>query len=544
MKRLSNQNSSAAALALALLAQAAAQPVIAFDSVRPSTFSRSRAGNISHTIALSTSPAESRKTIAESAMSEELDRLTERIKNKPDSESLFKRAAIFLAQADMGSAIADLEQSIALDPANIDAVQLLVDCYMQTGQSEKAQSLLKSFLQKHPDKDSAWATLSFVQAATSDLNGAVRSIDRAIELAPENPANWKAKASIYARINDYQKVVEVVEQGLKALPNDETLLFSKAYADETMLGDRALALKEINELIELKPEFLRAYQERAKIELAQGEPLAAKNHDQELLDMIARREAELSKVAVDKVMQEKNILAGTGPVAQAIALLQLRANTLSDKAETEMQLNQLEDAYRDAQEACTRAPRKAAFKSQCGAICFHLGRADEARSLFEAALKLDPHQTISSFYMGFVNLLDGSYDDASHSFAEVVKDKAFQNVTYGYVYGMLAEKLKGVAPQDLDTVIKGANLDLSKWPCPLIKLIEGSATAEALLADTKESGPATELHFALAFLALANHDEKQCRSQFEWINANGAPTFIETAAAKQWLSRKPAGGPS
>jgi len=139
-----------------------------------------------------------------------------------------------------------------------------------------------------------------------------------------------------------------------------------------------------------------------------------------------------------------------------------------------------------------------------GRAHFYAGAFSEARVDFEQALKLDPQDAYSALWLDLAERRD------NHS-----------------------SQLPDVAKQ----------LNMTAWPAPIVKLLLGDLTADAVFADTADPSPETmraeicEANFYSAELALLQRRTEEALRQLH-LAANGCPrSFVEWRGAIAELAR-------
>ena len=318
------------------------------------------------------------------------------------------------------------------------------------------------FLQKHPST-------------------AITSIDRAIAIDASKPEYHLFKVSVYAKSSDYEHTIAAIDEGLKSLPNNETLLFSRAYADETIKKDSALALKDLNELLKAHPDFLKGLEERAAIEIDSNDFKSAKADYDLLLDKISQREMKHGSDTIEKATKQQDVLAGVSEIAQLTPLLKLRAKCLDQRSYAELQLNQLGAAYYDAKEACAREPNNPAYHHDFGSTCLSTGKTDEAEEEFKKELSLDPSLSNANFCLGYVYLSKNDYGKACDAFSKVIKSGSPSDMAYASIYNILALKADKKNSES-DAALKNvpSSVDTSSWPGVMVPFLRGQINIDAV----------------------------------------------------------------
>jgi len=459
----------------------------------------------------------------------------------PDANALIRRALGSIQSGDTKAAIADLKRAIATGTPNEDPTELLVLLYMKDKNFIDAESAAKAYLAKNPKGTRIWIVLSRLYAEEGKTNEAGKTIDKAIALDSKNSDLYMLKAAIFGKKNDYERTMRAIEEGLKAVPENKLLLFSKAYAHETMLKDRKLAIKELDELIAKYPDFYKAQEERAAIEFDLQHYDAAKKLYGEMIDKIAAKELAQGNKTLDNVTAKQDLLEGVQAAVEMIPLTALRSKCLNAKAYCELELGEFDDATRDNYEACMGSPRNAKYRVLQSNICLASGRAGEAQAYMQDALEMGPDEATSYFSQGYNFIAKEQLSEARKAFIDALahtKETEFP-AAYCFLYKAQLERILDMNKEADETLQKAiTTIKLNEWPAPIIQYLMGKRSAEAMNKDASDKGKQTEMHFALALEDLANKNEQKSQEELQWVQTNGDPSFMETWAARVMLKLK------
>lgn len=101
-----------------------------------------------------------------------------------DPDVLYSLATIAYTTGDYRTARPYLEQAIRIDPRNENSLKLMGLVCFRTGDYDSSAKYFRRLLALNPWNAEAEANCTKIQAAFSDLPGAIRSAERALELAP------------------------------------------------------------------------------------------------------------------------------------------------------------------------------------------------------------------------------------------------------------------------------------------------------------------------------------------------------------------------
>jgi len=106
-------------------------------------------------------------------------------------------AAAFRAEA-----VKELEQELALDPANATAAYELCEIHRRAGDLEEALKLFETAVDHYPDFEQAQLGLGRVLLATGKLEPAVDHLRKAIALDPENDVSYYQLSRAYQALGN------------------------------------------------------------------------------------------------------------------------------------------------------------------------------------------------------------------------------------------------------------------------------------------------------------------------------------------------------
>ncbi len=114
-----------------------------------------------------------------------------------------------------------------------------------------------------------------MQCATNDIMGALKDLDKVIELNPENSLTYFNRAIIRSQIGDYSNALSDYEKVININPNNVLGYYNRA-AVYMQLGNYRDAIYDYNKAIELYPDFANAYLNRSYAKRETGELREAK----------------------------------------------------------------------------------------------------------------------------------------------------------------------------------------------------------------------------------------------------------------------------
>ncbi|HEY2156266.1 MAG TPA: tetratricopeptide repeat protein [Isosphaeraceae bacterium] len=192
---------------------------------------------------------------------------------------LWRAAANRRVDAEPDVVLADYREVLKRDPNHAEARLGLADELARAHRDRDAADAYDSYLADHPDSAPALAGAGRCAIALGDEDAAVRHLDRALALDPENPAANLARAEIDLRRNDPAAALAHLDRAVAKTPFDPPVHYQ-----------RSLALKRLgrdDESARERAEFTRLTNDRRALEDLQAD-LARSPTDARLQSEIAR----------------------------------------------------------------------------------------------------------------------------------------------------------------------------------------------------------------------------------------------------------------
>ena len=217
---------------------------------------------------------------------------------------------------------------------------------------------------------------------------------------------------------------------------------------------------------------------------------------------------------------------------EAIRLDPKFAQAYSSRGLAYYQKGDLDRAIADYGEAIRLDPKYAYAYNNRGNAYYH--KHDENRAIvdYSEAIRLDPKYAQAYFNRGVANLYAGWLPKA---LADLGRSSEL-NPKYAYAALWLhIVDTRSNLPSQLAEAAK--QLDMNKWPAPVIRLFLGQMTPEALLAAADDPNAKTkqrkvcEVNFYTAELALHRHAKDEATRLFRLAATDCPKSFAERAAA-------------
>jgi len=235
---------------------------------------------------------------------------------------------------------------------------------------------------------------------------------------------------------------------------------------------------------------------------------------------------------------------------KAIAAGQLGGDDLAQalclRAEAQLELGQIEPAWKDAQEATRIAPSFAAAWFCHGNVSWARGDFATAEADFGQSLVLGQNAGEAYYRRGQARLLAGKLDAAADDFtkAAAARSDANAKVFARLWLAITLQRLGRPLPAELVAAadVKG------EWPRPALAMFAQRASPEQVLEQiASKNGDERELALAEGWFYIGEHwlnqaQPEQAKDAFEKARSKGITNYIEHIAAGlelQRLGRKP-----
>jgi len=126
----------------------------------------------------------------------------------PATDRTFERARAVFRDGDYDAALALVNQILARDPANLDALALASGCCSLQGDYERAATYDERALGAHPKNAQAWMTYALDLQNAGRVEEAEEAYRRAVEIEPSRAMAWYHLACLAARRGDIEAALQ------------------------------------------------------------------------------------------------------------------------------------------------------------------------------------------------------------------------------------------------------------------------------------------------------------------------------------------------
>jgi tetratricopeptide (TPR) repeat protein len=147
---------------------------------------------------------------------ESLEGVTEEIR---DPSFFIYRASLLLSVGRVGEARSDIEKALVLAPLHGQGLALQSIIALVQNEKEKALNLAKKSVEADSKSGAARIALSYAQQSNFDLKGALRTLEDAVRLEPENALAWARLAEMWLSFGNLNKALEAARKAVALNPN-------------------------------------------------------------------------------------------------------------------------------------------------------------------------------------------------------------------------------------------------------------------------------------------------------------------------------------
>ncbi|HEY2201431.1 MAG TPA: tetratricopeptide repeat protein [Solirubrobacteraceae bacterium] len=344
---------------------------------------------------------------------------------QPDNtELLIVRGLARLRLKDPTGALADAERAVHLSPSDSDAVSALAAVYSETGQPERAVTLLSSAIERAPEASALRQFLAGMYVARGEDKLAETQLREVVQIRPKELAPRLQLAALYTRTQRLDEAERTLGKATADLSSSEQAKL--AYADflvnhstekseESLRAliaqdprnlDLQLALGALEQRAGRAPEAVATYQAIITRDPEGPKSMAARDRIA-AIDVVAGRKSEARSLLAealernpqdnDALVLRANLALGDGDPVSAIADLRVvlrdqprSVSTLRSLARAHLANRSPALAEESLRTALAAAPQDVGVRVDLGELLARTQRADEAAALLEETVKTSP----------------------------------------------------------------------------------------------------------------------------------------------------------
>jgi tetratricopeptide (TPR) repeat protein len=345
---------------------------------------------------------------------------------------------------------------------------------------------------------------------------------------PEEKCNSKGHVPDDERLAACTALIESGKYGQRGIL---TGLFVRAkISSHKQLFDAAIA--DYTEVIRLTPTNEFAYLERGRAYCNKGEFDRAIADYDHVIELNPRSERAYGGRG-DARLRNGDLDRAIADFDKAIALNPKDANAFVYRSAVFRAKDDLDRAMADCVQAIEIAPKHKLAYFCRGYVYKAAGEVARAIADFDRAIELDAKDASAYRVRGIVYFQSGAFLKALDDFEQSLRFNPQQ--AYAALWRDLAA---GRASQPSMLKEEISRLDMTKWPAPLVRLMAGEISTEALFAATDDSNAAIkknrlcEANFFAGELAVRRNEKEEAARLLRLAVADCPKTFFEWQAAR------------
>ena len=352
--------------------------------------------------------------------------------------------------------------------------------------------VIQSGRENHRDLASAYFNRGLAYGHKGDFDHAVADYTQGIQLNPRESRAYTNRGLAYSNKGDFDRAIADYTRAIQLDPKDTAPYNNRGFAYKAK-GDLDRAIADCTQAIQLDPTFAVPYDNRGNVYKAKGD------FDRAIADY-----------------------------TRAIQLNPKDAAPYNNRGFAYKVKGELDSAVADYTQAIELNPKLAmAYSNRCWAY-FGKGNNDQAIADCSQAIELNPKDPNGYFNRGRANFFAGALTkalaDLNHA-SELGPKSA-----YVALWLDIANRRSNL-PSRLPEATK--QIDMTKWPAPVIRLYLGQLTLEAVLAAADDPDPTTkkgrvcEANFYGGELTLRRGAKDEATRLFGLATTGGPKSFIE-----------------
>ena len=334
-------------------------------------------------------------------------------------------AALLLAQLNLksGNAEAVMESMRALlakHPRLRPARLLLADAYQKLGRLDDSATLFRDEIKESPQNADPYLALGVVLRLQNKTAEAHQALERAQELAPQNPVVALQLVDLDISTRDFDGALRQAQRQIADKPDSALAHFleGKVYAAE---GKWDLAEASLNKALSLNADFPGAYGMLATVYLAANKlPQAA----QEVEKLVTKSPRNVQALMTLGNIYEKmrDFSKARDAYERLLSITPDFAPALNNLAFLYAEhLKQPDKAYPLAQKARSLQPGDGSIADTLGWVLYKRGEYRQALALFQESAAKSPDEPEIQYHLGMAHYMMGQSDAARTAFAQAAK---------------------------------------------------------------------------------------------------------------------------
>lgn len=289
-------------------------------------------------------------------------------------------------------ALSDLEQTLALDPNQVQPQYLIGRLYAHMGEKEKSLKALNEAVRLSADDPQAKAKALMIRANLhADIAQRQADYDEAVKLTPRDPDALRFRGMSLLAQNKIEDAIADFNTAIEIAPEDAETYEARGLA-LSLAQKYDEAMESLNKAIELQPESTVAYTHRGRIRALRGDIPAA------LTDVEHALKLQPGSIVARQL--HASLLGSTGKFDEALADLNVLRRAMPDNTEVLEQIAAVYQASKQPSKAIDAYDRVIEINPKAGGAFrgradsyLAMGKQTEAIADYEAALTIEPRNS-------------------------------------------------------------------------------------------------------------------------------------------------------
>lgn len=260
-------------------------------------------------------------------------------------EAYTSRARTYILRGDTTAALNDLETSLNMAPAQLNAWLMLADVYAQRRQWEDASKALDEVAKLDPQLPGLYLNRAYIRYNNDDYFGAMSDYNYTITLEPDNTAAIYNRALLRYEVRDFRNALADFSRVLELEPDNFHARYNRGLI-EMETGQYRAALNDFNVIAGRYPRFYQAYYAIAQCRQRLGDGHGATMAMYKADDIVRKYVANPKRNPLDRPTIEAGVSArkdesGKGEEDETAVMEKFnRLVTVSGTEETNMAYNE------------------------------------------------------------------------------------------------------------------------------------------------------------------------------------------------------------
>jgi cellulose synthase operon protein C len=350
---------------------------------------------------------------------DEANKLNDEIlKSSPrDVNALVYKGEIELRRNDAGAAVETLETALQNDPGNAIAHYQLGLAFDQQNNSNRAESEWREAVRLRPDLTDAQRALATMEALHGNYTGLLEISEQLVKALPNAPDGFLFKCIAETGLKRYTQAIEDAQDAMQRAPQSPAPYIQMGHL-HVLQKQYAEAEKNYQQALEKDPASSDALSGLMKTYVAQNQYDKA----------IAAANAQIAKAPANSNFYDllgtalfdgrKDLTGAQTALRRAIQLDKGNPDAIEKLAQVEYQAGSADQALAVYQQAIRDNPRNSHFYLLAGELYESKQQWDQAKSMYQQALTIQPDEPHACNNLAYVMLEQGGNVDVALAMAE------------------------------------------------------------------------------------------------------------------------------